>query len=140
MKKHPDQKMRLSRQSRSVTALLALVSLLFAQAALAWYQCPAERAAIISHAVAGGAVDASMRSCDGVDSDQPALCRAHAQVGKQSLDKPEAPAAQPFTTVGLAVVLPIEPSTQSFSFARNDHDLTRDVAPAIAVRNCCFRI
>ena len=141
MKNHPDQNMKLSRQSRSVAALLALASLLFSQLALAWYQCPAAGPAMISQVVAGAAGDTSMLGCDGMDPDQPALCHAHAQVGKQSLDKPDAPAAQPFTAVVLAVVLPIaELNPQSRSFARNEQYLTRDVAPAIAVRNCCFRI
>ena len=135
--------MGLSRQSRRVTALLALVSVLFAHGALALYQCPGDGAALAAQVVDSAAGDAmrSMPGCDGMDEEQPALCQAHAQAGKQSLDKPPAPDVPAFMASGLFVLLDtIEPELHR-NFARPDLGLlTRSTAPPIAVRNCCFRI
>jgi hypothetical protein len=134
--------MKLSRRSRRVTALLALVSLLFAHGALALYQCPRDDAALVAQGV-DSASDAmrSMPGCDGMDVEQPALCQAHAQAGKQSLDKPAAPDVPAFIASGLFVLLDsVEPEPQRI-FAQPDPGLLkRSTAPPIAVRNCCFRI
>ena len=135
--------MRFSRRSRRVTSLLALVSILFAHGALALYQCPNEGAALAAVAVDSAAGEAmrSMPGCDGMDLEQPALCQAHAQAGKQSLDKPPAPDVPAFTASGLLVLLDTIESKPQRNFARPDPSLlSRSTAPPIAVRNCCFRI
>src|SRR5688572_33161514 len=114
--------MRLFRRSRRVTALLALVSLLFAHGALALYQCPGDGAARVAQTVDSATGDAmrSMPGCDGMDLEQPALCQAHAQAGKQSLDKPPAPDVPAFMASGLFVPLDaIEPEPHR-NFARPD--------------------
>ena len=135
--------MRLTRRSRHVAALLALVSLLFAHGALALYQCPGDAAALVAQTVDSGDGDAmrSMPGCDGMDLEQPALCQAHAQVGKQSLDKPPAPDVPAFMASGLFVLLDAIESEPQRIFAPPDLGLLeRNTAPPIAVRNCCFRI
>ena len=135
--------MRLSRRSRRVTALLALVSLLFAHGALALYQCPGDGAALVAQTVESATGDAmrSMPGCDGMDLEQPALCQAHAQAGKQSLDKPPAPDIPAFTASGLVVLLVAIAPAPHRIFAQPDLGLLkRSTAPPIAVRNCCFRI
>ena len=135
--------MRLLRRSRRVTALLALVSLLFAHGALALYQCPGDGAALVAETVDSAAGDAmrSMPGCDGTDPEQPALCQAHAQAGKQSLDKPAVPDIPAFMASGLFFVLDAVESEPQRTFAQPDRGmLTRSTAPPIAVRNCCFRI
>src|SRR5215207_5195368 len=135
--------MRLTRQSKRIAALIALVSLLFAHGALAFYQCPGDGAALAVEAVDSTAADAmrSMPGCDGTDIEQPALCQAHGQVGKQSLDKPAAPDIPPFMASGPfffvdAVALQPQPM-----LAQPDRGLlARSTAPPLAIRNCCFRI
>jgi hypothetical protein len=133
--------MCVSRKFRSFAALAVLVSVLFSQGALAWYQCPADDAAKFVHSVAelGGA--RTMAGCDGMDMDQPSLCQAHAQAGNQSLERPHTPEVPLFAMAGFLV----PPSMDQF-YARpavvtsDSYLLTRVIAPPIAVRNCCFRI
>jgi hypothetical protein len=135
--------MRFSRRSRHFAALLALVSLLFAQGALSLYQCPGDGVALVGQTVDSAAGDAmrSMPGCDGMDLEQPALCRAHAQAGNQSLDKPPSPDVPAFMPSGLFFVLDAMASEPHRVFAQpNPWLLTRSTAPPIAVRNCCFRI
>ena len=135
--------MRIFRRSRRLTALLALVSVVYAHGALALYQCPGEGAAPAAQAVDSAAGDAmrSMPGCDGTDLEQPALCQAHANAGKQSLDKPPAPDVPAFTASGLFVLLDaIEPEPHRIFAPPDPGLLKRSTAPPIAVRNCCFRI
>ena len=133
--------MKLSCKSRAAATLFVLISLLFSQVALAWYQCPGDDVAAVGATVSTSSdAGRTMPGCEGMDMDQSALCHAHAQSGTQSLDKPHAPAAQPYIAAVLAVVLPDESRREPLSIAPDARLLTRDVAPTIAVRNCCFRI
>src|SRR6185436_18611230 len=133
--------MRLSRQSRTATAILALISLLFTHVALAMYQCPGEQAlgAPVLDSPRADPVP-MMPGCDGMDLEQPALCQAHAQVGNQSLDKPHPPDVAPFSIATLLFVL--DPATEAgpISLRPAVSLLARNTAPPLAVRNCCFRI
>jgi hypothetical protein len=135
--------MRLTRSSRWYAAVIALISILFMQLAVAAYACPQLAA---GSANAQGRAMASARShemscCAKPDPEQPALCHAHGQVGKQSLDKPEPPPVQPFSAVGLAIPLvhaaPVEGRT---SAPAGIALLARATAPPLSIRNCCLRI
>jgi hypothetical protein len=123
-----------SRTIRYVAAIIAVISLLFTQLALAAYSCPgmAPGAASGAHAMAG---------CTGMDMEQPALCHAHDKAVQQSLDKPDVPQVSPFIATGPAVVLfapdAIAPAVLS---APDLHLLTRTTAPPLTIRHCCFRI
>lgn len=82
-----------------------------------------------------------MSCCDTPDPVQPALCHAHGQVGKQSLDKPEPPPVQPFNAVGLVISLPFADMVAADAGAPvHIPSLARLTAPPLAIRNCCFRI
>ena len=77
---------------RTLTALVAVFSLLFAQLALARYACPAQSGAAAMRAM----VEAGM-PCEGLDAAQPALCHRHSADPAQSpgvlkLPAPTAPA------------------------------------------------
>src|SRR5437899_6236970 len=101
--------MKLSRPSRFVAALIALVSMLFMQLAVAGYACPGLETGQVSESVAmsadaGSQSMQSMPGCAGMDAAQPGLCHAHAQVGNQSLDKAELPHVQPFVAAALTLV------------------------------------
>ena len=120
----------MSRHARSLAAILALVTLVFAQVAIAVYDC-----APIADVVAVG------DCCDeGGDPAEPALCRAHCQQGNQSLDKPSASLP----------VHALAPMTISFpgaarvgltaSFGELPSLLARATAPPLALRHCCLRI
>ncbi len=69
--------MKLRRSHRLVAALIALVSLLFMQLALAVYACPM----LAQEAPAPMAMADRHR----MDKQSPSLCAAHAEAGEQSL-------------------------------------------------------
>lgn len=111
--------------SRVITALIALVSVLFMQFAVASYACPAVK------------VD----NCHGMDMEQPSLCHAHEQAGNQSLDKPPVPPVAPFVPATLVTLLVADKPVQPSQTDRADtFFLTRATAPPLAIRHCCFRI
>jgi len=135
--------MKLTRFSRWCAAVIALISLLSMQLAVAAYVCPQ-----LSVAPANGqgqvmvmAQDHEMSCCEKPDQEQPALCHAHGQAGKQSLDKPEPPPVQPFTAVGLITSLPFSDMADAGASATvYIASLARTTAPPVAIRNCCLRI
>ena len=135
--------MRLTRSCRWYAAVIALTSMLFMQLAVAAYACPQLKVASTSergHAMAM-THGHQMSCCAQPDPVQPALCHAHGEVGKQSLDKPEPPPVHPFIAVGLAI--PLSPAGTFDIPASTPVDaisLARTTAPPLAIRNCCFRI
>lgn len=135
--------MRLFRPYRYPTALFLLFSLVFGQLALASYRCPADNVENIAQVIAGhNDLGTKMAAgCDGLDTEQPNLCHANAQVGNQSVDKPLPPHLQPFIAAGIAIVLhATNVGPEPIPARLGDGLLTRSVAPPIAICNCCFRI
>jgi hypothetical protein len=133
--------MKLSRPSRFVAALIALLSMLFMQLAVAGYVCPGFKIALVSNTVAMHTDAGSMPGCDDMDMEQPSLCNAQVQVGSQSLDRPELPHVQPFIAATLTLVFDdIEPAYDPILVPSDSHLLTRSSAPPLSIRNCCFRI
>lgn len=133
--------MKLSRRSRFIAAFIALFSMLFMQLAVAGYACPEFKVGLVNKSVAMSADAGSMPGCEGMDQEQPSLCHAHAQAGKQSLDKPELPHVPSFVAAALTLVFDdIEPAYDSIAAQPNSVLLTRATAPPLAIRNCCFRI
>lgn len=132
--------MRLSRQSRFVTAAVALFSLLFMQLAVAAYACPKFSAAK-TQAVMLDEGGAPMKDCAQLDKQNRSLCQADAQKTPQSLDKPPPPAVQPFAPIGSFVLLVThdEPSLSAGAPAAL-FLLAPGTSPPIAIRHCCFRL
>jgi len=129
-------------RSRFAAALLALVSMLFMQLALAGYVCPGTTSGQEIAASAKTTALADMPDCRGMDRDQPNLCQAYGQAGDQSLDKPNLPQVQPFIAAALTLVL-VEIKLAADGPATAPRDaflLTRLTAPPLAIRHCCFRI
>lgn len=132
--------MKLSRRIRSLTALLAVMGVLFTQIAVAAYACPGTQAMML--AAIGMEMDANLPCCGGdVAEPQSALCSAHCQQGDQSLDKPAAPdvpaiqwAAIPPGAVAPHVVPAAGPPGEQRSL------LGRLTAPSVRLRNCCLRV
>lgn len=128
------------RRHRLVTVLLALVSLLFMQLAVAGYACPVDdagqpRAAAMN--VAGMPCADEMSSA--MDSEQPGLCHAHCQSTQQTVDKVQPPAPVAAMATGFAYTIePAQPALprRAVPFP----SLLRATEPALAVRNCCFRL
>ena len=133
--------MTVRRRTRCMTALLALVSLLFMQLALASYVCPGELAQLTPLA---GAQQSGMPCAEPMstvaDNEQPNLCKAHCEDADRSsaivkvptMDAPDALVAyfladpsRPILSGGLPLQMPL---------------LQRSTAPPLNIRHCCFRI
>lgn len=136
--------MKFTRPSRIIAALIALFSILFMQVAVASYACPAMSMGqsgdeSVSMSMSRHAAD--MSNCAGMDQEQPNLCHAYDHAGKQSLDKPELPTAQPFVAAQLVIATVTIDDVSNVSPKRSTSTLlTRTTSPPLSVRNCCFRI
>jgi hypothetical protein len=132
--------MKPSRLTRLVATVVAVISLLFAQLAVAAYACPGMAA---PERVAANAMKAmeGMEHCTGMDKVQPNLCHAHNHTSQQSLDRPDLPPVPPFLASGLVqmVVMPeliVPPSHAAPAIP----SMARATSPPLAIRLCCFRI
>ena len=129
--------MSLRRRNRLFTVLIALISLLSMQFALASYVCPRTASGVA--AMTQMAMPCEETMAGAMDGLQPGLCHAHCQAEHQSADKYQVPAAAmpihtraDFITLRLVPVPPGAPLQAPL--------LTRTTAPPVAVRHCCFRI
>lgn len=128
------------RRTRLSTALIALISLLFMQLALANYVCPgaAKKIAVVAAMAEAGMPCAGAGSIT-MDDAQPNLCQAHCQADPQSADTYQLP-----SVVAIDAVLAVFPPSLSvpvlLGAPLQAPLLRRSTVPALAVRNCCFRI
>jgi hypothetical protein len=136
--------MKLPKHLRLIAAVLAMVSVLFSQLAVAAYVCPSVAEGPAEHALAAmqamsehhGASD-----CEDMDDTQSSLCRTHCQGDNQSVERPQPPNVTP----SIAVILVPEVGTADVAY-RPIHAqavsfwLTRTSSPPLSIRNCCFRI
>lgn len=136
--------MKQSRRTRLATALLALISVLFVQLAVAAYACPS-RQIVQAEQDAAMAMQGHehMEGCEGMAGGtvDTALCHAHCQPDTQSLDKPDLPDVSPFVAIALLSI--IADSTillQQVYPPREPLFLRRITSPPLSIRNCCFRI
>jgi hypothetical protein len=134
--------MKISRSSRLLTAIVAILSLLYMQLAVAAYVCPGQPAGDRQVAVAAS-MSADMPDCVGMDAVQPTLCHFHANgdPAQQSVDKTSVPDVPPFVPAALVLTLlqpEFVPAVGPERYA--PAALARETSPPIAIRNCCFRI
>ena len=131
--------MTLRRKNRLISVLLALISMLFMQLAVAGYVCPGTSTSIQNKTTSN--VVSPMINCDQMDMEQPGLCYAYSQDGKQSLDRPELPHAQPFVPVVFtAIVFAPGVATLALRPWPAATYLAHATAPPLAIQHCCFRI
>lgn len=128
----------MNRRSRAISAVLAVLALLFAQMVASAHACgmqAAEAAAV----VAGAAQDVPDCCDHGASSPKPA-CDAHCQQDKQAPERVQSATVMPLVVSGNAVPA-IATSAVQVSFSSSPApDLARDTQPPIPIRNCCFRI
>lgn len=125
----------MKRPIRFLAAWLALSAVLFSQLALAAYACP----------FLATPVEMTVpmpEGCEGMplDQEQPTLCRAHAQQGDQSLDKPLVSLPQAVLLQGLAGDWQADPGMDPGTPGEQRSLLARATAPPLALRHCCLRI
>jgi len=131
--------MFVRRRHRLVTVLFALVSLLFMQLAVAGYACPVDAGKVETAAMAAAGMPCADEMSLSMDSEQPGLCHAHCQSTQQTVDKAQSPTAAAAIATGFAYT--IEPAQlASPRRAAPPPSLLRATEPALAVRNCCFRL
>jgi hypothetical protein len=125
----------MRRPIRFLAGWLALFAVLFSQLALAAYACPFLATPV--------EMTAPMpEGCDGMplDLEQPTLCRAHAQQGDQSLDKPLVALPHPALLQGLASDWAADAGIAPGLPGELRSLLARATAPPVALRHCCLRI
>jgi hypothetical protein len=130
--------MKNSSRNRLVGAVVALLSLLFMQLAVAAYACPKLMAG--PGAAMLDSAGQPMADCAEADQQSPTLCEAHAQQQPPSLEKPDLPSVMPFVAAGLALVL--VSSEQAAALPGPPHVFLHasGTSPPIAIRHCCFRL
>jgi len=119
---------------RLITVLFALMSLLFAQLALAGYVCPGSGSKVLE-----SSMPCAESMTVAMDEEQSSLCHAHCQAGQQKADTYQMPVLASLPDHGAdyltARILPLPPGAPlQVSLLR------RITAPPLAIRNCCFRI
>lgn len=129
--------MKLTRPSRFVAALVAVLCMLFTQLAVAAYACPGAP----GMPMAASEAMADMADCPEMEAQRSGLCQAHCDGSHPSLDKPGAPHVQPFVSGELSVVVQL-PGIAAPTRAALIQPLlsARSSAPPLIIRNCCFRI
>ena len=126
------------RRIRFVSAVVALLSLLFMQVALAAYACPN-----LIPAKNTPMLDSSgqpMANCTEADKQSPALCYADTHKQSPSLDKPDAPSVMPFVATGFALPLLWPEDGASMPNPPLVFLHASGTSPPIAIRHCCFRL
>jgi hypothetical protein len=130
--------MKNSSRNRLVSAVVALLSLLFMQLAVAAYACPK-----LMPAPSAPMLDSTgqpMADCSETDQQSPSLCEAHAHKQTPSLEKPDAPAVMPFVATGLALVLVWPEQAAALPSPPHVFLHASGTSPPIAIRHCCFRL
>ena len=127
-------------RNRLFTVLIALVSLLCMQFAVASYSCPGTASKVAElAAMAQTGMPCAETMAGAMDDQQPNLCHAHCQAEHQSADKYDVPAPVALTDIGPSFIslrvipVPLGAPLQAPL-------LMRTTAPPLAVRHCCFRI
>ncbi len=130
--------MKPSRRFRCFAAILALISLLYMQLAVAAYACPGlDRLQV----AAAETAMADMPGCSGMDTEQPNLCYASGQSGKQSLDKPPVPGIPPFIPAGYATPLYLSEAVDgSLPCFGGEQPYSHAADPPLSILHCCFRL
>ena len=128
------------RQSRLITVLFALVSLLFMQLAVAAYACQNDASKVVQAKVTDMAdMPCAESMVMTVDDGQPSLCHAHCQATEQSADKYQVPTAIDVALLPSGLTLGgVFPIFASVSLQAPY--LQRTTAPPLAIQNCCLRL
>lgn len=115
--------MTLRRLHRLITAFVAVLSLLFGQLALAHYVCPEDAGLVDEVATMAPAMDPSL-PCAGTDTEQPALCHAHAADAGQAFEALKLPTLSVPLVVQVieqpVVVLHVPPHRAVLTAARSE--------------------
>jgi hypothetical protein len=128
-----------NRRYRIVTVLLALVSLLFMQLAIAGYSCEGRLDEVGKAAAIAPTAQTDMPCDEAMSDDHSNLCHAHCKADPQTADKYQLPAVPNLADLASDFPLPIVTPAPVGALLQAPL-LRRTTAPPLAVRHCCFRI
>jgi hypothetical protein len=128
-----------NRRYRIVTVLLALVSLLFMQLAIAGYSCEGRLDEVGKAAAITPTAQTDMPCEEAMSDDHSNLCHAHCKADPQTADKYQLPAVPNLADLASDFPLPIVTPAPVGALLQAPL-LRRTTAPPLAVRHCCFRI
>lgn len=132
--------MRYPNRIRLLAALVALVSLLFTQVALASYDCPQLADAVNQVMAMQDGQPVHPDCCAPHDKQSPNLCQAHGQSNAQSPDSPAQPPVVPFVAGPLVLELShVELPLPRHLDAPVAFLQTAYSTPPISIRHCCLR-
>lgn len=134
--------MRFFRTQRFAGALLALISILFTQIAVAGYVCPRDQIQQVAATIqAAEAMTAAMLDCEGMDHEQRPLCEAQVKGNSLSLERTEVSSVStpPIVLLALTTVA-YDLTPPPFRVREIPPTLGHATAPPLVIRNCCFRI
>lgn len=120
----------MTRRYRSLSGLIAIFALLFAQLAVAAYACPRGAEGDVV------AVSASM-PCGEIDPEQANLCGKHCNDVEQSQASHPPGCALPATAFTAVVYTGAPPAGGALA---GDPALTHATGPPLSIRHCRFRI
>lgn len=122
-----------------MTVFWTVCALLFGQAALAGYTCPADLIPAVASAPSSAPMPCAESMTQVIDEAQPALCHAHCQGEPQSADSYQPPVLAAATELGPVLTLAPAPAQRSRPL-RPLPQWRRDTAPPLAIAHCCLRI
>jgi hypothetical protein len=129
----------LNRRYRIVTVLLALVSLLFMQLAIAGYSCKGSLDEVGTATLVASMAQTDMPCDEAMNADHSNLCHAHCKADPQTADKYQLPAVPNLADLASDFPIPLVTPAPVGALLQAPL-LRRTTAPPLAVRNCCFRI
>jgi len=136
--------MRQSRTHHQLTALAVLLSILFAQIAVATYVCPDFLGKSLSDTMQMTPHEDRMTNSDGcveIDKSNPNLCVQYARSGDQSLDRASVVLFAPSLVFLYFAFSYIQSVGRLITVRYIARDLlTREIAPPLAIQHCRFRI
>ncbi|MGE0356421.1 MAG: hypothetical protein AB7P08_05835 [Burkholderiales bacterium] len=129
--------MPMTRRTRTLAALLAVVHVLLAQLAVPAYACP-----MLLSGPATVETMAGEPGCGGESlvAGEKGLCRAHCLQGDQTIEKRALVPMDSLAAIPAMALRVSPPEARSPAIPeRLPLLLARDTAPSLAVRHCCFR-
>lgn len=130
-----------NRRTRFATALLALLSLLFMQLAVAGYACPvnAPQHAADMAAMAEAGMPCAQAMGLAQDGEQPGLCQAHCKADSQSAERYQPPPSIDSHALPAACLMAFALPLLAAAPLQSAH-LKRTTAPPLAIRHCRLRL
>lgn len=131
-----------NRRNRFATVLLALLSLLFMQLAMAGYSCAGGDASKVAEmaTMAQAGVPCARSATLAMDDAQPSLCATHCKSDLQTAHKDQTPALATLADTGTGFLFPRATPPAVPGATWQAPLLRRTTAASLAVRNCCFRL